>query len=351
MTSFPMIMNGAYSHESKQLGLLQEHMKFLKGQVMKLTIENNTLRMAFQCLAGAISLCDMDPSQVDVKAIWKLLCGGWVELVHEELTPPSWGRLSTSACQFIHGLMETTYPHFKFTNNGWKLNYLASNTYPAWQKGNLDNSRSQNGDLKMEEDDDNDDDDNSLDEIGRKWKVGAIKLEESVPEKQFKDCKGNMRWKMVTHHPPQLVHSCPLLPMTVRLFLPILTLCMSSEKAVINTQPILELEHANLPAVTPMPSMTPTMVDNAPVVSVNKCAKGGSKGRMCPGPAKNGCNLCAYHWCKQVPLNGMTKEFQKYYLGLTSAQQQVVQAYDADATALAASNNWDMKTICNSTLH
>ncbi|KAI6011870.1 hypothetical protein BKA83DRAFT_4131316 [Pisolithus microcarpus] len=65
MTSFPTFMNGAYSHESKQLSLLQEHAKLLEGQVMKLTIENTTLRTAFQCLAGAISLCNMDSCQVN----------------------------------------------------------------------------------------------------------------------------------------------------------------------------------------------------------------------------------------------------------------------------------------------
>ncbi|KAI6004689.1 hypothetical protein EDD15DRAFT_2359418 [Pisolithus albus] len=65
MTSFPTFMNGTYSHESKHLGLLQERTKLLEGQVMKLTIENTTLRTAFQCLAGAMGLCDVDPCQLD----------------------------------------------------------------------------------------------------------------------------------------------------------------------------------------------------------------------------------------------------------------------------------------------
>ncbi|KAI6011871.1 hypothetical protein PISMIDRAFT_106121, partial [Pisolithus microcarpus 441] len=130
------------------------------------------------------------PSCETAKVIQKLLCGGWVELVHWELTPPSWGRLSATSHQFIHELMESTYPHFKFTNNGWKLDYLASNTYPAWQKGKLDdNSRwkqKKGKGLKVEEDDDNDDEDNSSDEISMKCKVLALKLEESGPGKWFK---------------------------------------------------------------------------------------------------------------------------------------------------------------------
>ncbi|KAI6014223.1 hypothetical protein BKA83DRAFT_4129862 [Pisolithus microcarpus] len=83
------------------------------------------------------------------------------------------------------------------------------------------------------------------------------------------------------------------------------------------------------------------------LTSVNKSAKGG-KAKMCLGPAKNGRNLCAHHWCKQVRSNGPTEEFQKYYIGLTSTQRQ---AYDDEATALATSNNWDMETVCSGTLH
>ncbi|KAI6013382.1 hypothetical protein PISMIDRAFT_9512 [Pisolithus microcarpus 441] len=60
-------------------------------------------------------------------------------------------------------------------------------------------------------------------------------------------------------------------------------------------------------------------------------AKGGGKAKMRPGPAKNGHNLCAHCWRKQVQSNGSTEEFQKYYTGLTSAQRQ---AYDDEAAAL-----------------
>ncbi|KAI6016370.1 hypothetical protein BKA83DRAFT_4128970 [Pisolithus microcarpus] len=197
MTSFPMFMNGTYSHDSKQLSLLQEHAKLLEGQVVKLTIENYTLRTAFQFLAGAIGLCEVDPCQVDGMTFPQASTSpkskveltppmpadylGWVELA-----PPLWERLSASTRQFIHDLMESTYPHFKFANNGWKLNYLASNTYPAWHKGKLDDSgrwkQKKGKGLKIKDDDNDNEDNDSSDEIGRKWKVWAFKLEESGPE-------------------------------------------------------------------------------------------------------------------------------------------------------------------------
>ncbi|KAI6011235.1 hypothetical protein BKA83DRAFT_4502797 [Pisolithus microcarpus] len=478
MTSFPTFMNGAYGHESKQLSLLQECAKLLEGQIVKLTVENNTLKTAFQCLAGAVGLRDVDPCQVDgttfpqataslkskvelapptptdypsirfwdredwdkylespegqtskrgtmgyledkdgnppsretAKAIRKLLRGGWVELVHRELAPPSWGRLSASARQFIHGLMESTYPHFKFANNGWKLDYLASNTYPAWRKGKLDDSgrwkQKKGKGVKMEEDDDNDEDDDSSDEIGRKRKAWAFKSEEAGPEKWF---KGNHEVEddntvststtslsppasdtsassfepctedvMIPPHPDSLCASTerdtdqhggnaiiPIDPLAALALaaskvrdippLPLLDTsqespsgCTSSNDATLNTKPILELQYAVLPAVTPTPSMIPAKVDSAPVVSANQSAKGGGKAKMRLGPAKNGRNLCAHRWRKQVQSSGSTEEFQKYYNGLTAAQRM---EYDNEAIALATSSTWDAKSICNGTLY
>ena len=131
------------------------------------------------------------PSVKKAKAIRKLLHGGWVELVHRELAPPSWGRLFASACQFIHNLMESTFQDFKFANNGWKLDYLASTTYPAWWKGKLDeNGRwkpKKGKGVKIEDDDkDDEDEDDSTDEVGMKWKALAFKSEGPGPEKRFK---------------------------------------------------------------------------------------------------------------------------------------------------------------------
>ena len=128
------------------------------------------------------------PSVKKAKAIRKLLHGGWVELVHQELAPPSWGRLSASARQFIHNLMESTFQDFKFANNGWKLDYLASTTYPACRKGKLD----ENGRWKPKKgkgvkiEDDDEDKDDSTDEVGMKWKALAFKSEGPGPEKRFK---------------------------------------------------------------------------------------------------------------------------------------------------------------------
>ncbi|KAI6097305.1 hypothetical protein EDD16DRAFT_1770806 [Pisolithus croceorrhizus] len=335
MTSFPTFMNGAYSHELRQINL-QECTKLLEGHIIKLTMENNALRMAFQCLAGAIGLCDMDPCQFDgksltqistllklkaepappapnwdkylelpegqmsnqgtmgyledkdgnppscktEKAICKVLCGGWVELL-------------------IHGLMEKAFPDFKFTNNGWKVDYLASMTYPAWQKGMLD--------------------DNAHDGKTPSLFAGAL-------------C--NHEKKTIQHDTIMTTSVISIDPLTT------LTLAASKVQDILllnttqelrsnlidpdnvtsNAMSVLKLESAVLPAVTLALSMIPTVVNNTASASVNKSAKGSGKAKMCPGPAKNGHNLCAHCWCKQAQSSGSTEEFQKYYNGLTFAQ-------------------------------
>ncbi|KAI6110298.1 hypothetical protein EDD16DRAFT_1522314 [Pisolithus croceorrhizus] len=362
---------------------------------MKLTVENTTLRTAFQYLAGAISLRDVDPCQVDgtsfpqasmlpkpkvepapltlndyplvhfwdqedwdrylelpegqmskwgamgfledkdgkspscetVKAIHKLLCGGWVELVHQELAPPSWGQLSASTRQFIHSLMESTYPDFKLANNSWKLDYLASTTYPAWWKGTLDDNgkwKQKKGKWPKIKDKDKND---SMDEVGMKWKGLGFKSE-AGPQKHFKG-PSSFSNPLCDHVEESIQCDSDADPNAVS----INPLSMGSNETASKARPILKLEDAILPIATSAPSATstssaiPPVVDNSMAVSVNKTMKGGSKAKMHPGPAKNGC--CS----------------------LRCSTAQLLQAYDKEATALATSNTWDMKSICNGTLH
>ncbi|KAG1898624.1 uncharacterized protein F5891DRAFT_1190712 [Suillus fuscotomentosus] len=72
-----------------------------------------------------------------------------------------------------------------------------------------------------------------------------------------------------------------------------------------------------------------------------------SKGKMHPSQTKNGHNLCAHRWLKQVESNKTTEEFCVYYRDLSADQ---CKEYDNEAAELVANNAWD-KTVYNSTLH
>ncbi|KAI6096256.1 hypothetical protein EV401DRAFT_1895813 [Pisolithus croceorrhizus] len=356
---------------------------------MKLVLENTTLRTTFQYLAGAIGLHDVDPCQVDgtsflqastslklkvepapmtpndyplspkgqtskqgtmgfledkdskppscetVKAICRLLHGGWVELVHQELAPPS------------------AYPNFKLANNGWKLDYLASITYPAWWKGTLDDNskwKQKKGKWpKIEDEDEND----STDEVGMKWKGVAFKSE-GGPWKHFKGehkeeddppsdksttsfeasttllsalmCTSPTNTDHNVEAPPSLSSPlCDQVEESIQCDLDTDPNAVSinqltetdagSDKMASKARPILELEDAILPIATSALSAVPPVVDNSMAVSVNKTMKGSGK------------------------------------LDFQAMNAQPLQAYDKEAAVLATSNTWDAKSICNSTLH
>ena len=125
------------------------------------------------------------PSIKIAKEIQKAVRRGWAQLVKEQSAPQSWGRLTASGHTFFHNFMEKVFPMFKLTNNGWKLDHLASTTYLAWRKRKLDeNGRWKEKGKGIEVEDDNDDD-NDSDEVGMK-RGRALACKSEIPEKKFK---------------------------------------------------------------------------------------------------------------------------------------------------------------------
>ncbi|KAI6098386.1 hypothetical protein EDD16DRAFT_1527213 [Pisolithus croceorrhizus] len=317
------------------------------------------------------------PSHERAKAICKLLCRGWVELMHWEVAPPF--------------LMESTYPDFKLADSGWKLDYLASTTYPTWQKVSLDD----NGQWKPKrgkgpEIEDNKDDDDSIDEVAMKQKSSTVKSE-AGPQKHFKGehIEGNnltpstlttplsppsnasstsfespamalpammCTSPIETAHDNEvlspfsdplcdhvelsniklsglkliLVYSSAALALAASKAQDILLLppldpsqesLLSSNATLSKASPILELEDAILPTAMSMPPVLPPMVDDSTVASVNKS----TKQFMCSSLAQ------------ASPIEQIDRK--------------VPEAYDNEAMMLAMSNTWDVESICNGTLY
>lgn len=59
--------------------------------------------------------------------------------------------------------------------------------------------------------------------------------------------------------------------------------------------------------------------------------------KMRPSPTKNGRNLCALRWLKQLKVVGTTEEFCAYYGNLTPEQRK---GYEEEAAALVATDTW-----------
>ncbi|KAG1819700.1 uncharacterized protein BJ212DRAFT_1342510 [Suillus subaureus] len=69
--------------------------------------------------------------------------------------------------------------------------------------------------------------------------------------------------------------------------------------------------------------------------------------KMRPSPTKNGRNLCALRWLKQLKVVGTTEEFCAYYGNLTPEQRK---GYDEEAAALVATDTWT-KTVSEGRLY
>ncbi|KAI6145831.1 hypothetical protein BKA82DRAFT_145086 [Pisolithus tinctorius] len=124
------------------------------------------------------------PSNSTVKAIQKTLRGGWAELANHKLAPKSWGRLCASGRQLTHNLMESTFPLFRFAKNGWKLDYLASNSYPAWWKTHLESEG--NWKMKKSQDCEDDNEDMEMDKKDKKWKLLEANVNSETLDKRMK---------------------------------------------------------------------------------------------------------------------------------------------------------------------
>ena len=95
--------------------------------------------------------------------------------------------------------MEKVFPMFKLANNGWKLDYLASNSYSAWQKQKLDANcrwKKKEKGVKVEEDDNDDNNNNNNEEEEVSMKCKGSRCKSEAPEKKFKGACGyiHLQW-------------------------------------------------------------------------------------------------------------------------------------------------------------
>lgn len=61
----------------------------------------------------------------------------WEDLARDRLAPSSWGRATVTARQRMRDIMYREWPLLTLCNDGWKLDDLASITYPGWKRSYL----------------------------------------------------------------------------------------------------------------------------------------------------------------------------------------------------------------------
>ncbi|KAG1723999.1 hypothetical protein EDB19DRAFT_1915764 [Suillus lakei] len=187
---------------------------------------------------------DVDPvPETTIKAICKLLQGGWSELLSHKMAPQSWGKVSASGRQLIHSLMEDMFPLFKFADNSWKLDYLATSSYPSWRQNNLnsDNNRKSRDSVKKEEENADNNNNTNNEQTSKKRRCPTMSpVESKVPSKKtkidsFAQLAPPSASPSPTHTPSILMASLPAL----------------NTPAVSTTMPSVEPKSITDPEITP----------------------------------------------------------------------------------------------------
>ncbi|KAG8216466.1 hypothetical protein J3R82DRAFT_6573 [Butyriboletus roseoflavus] len=97
-----------------------------------------------------------DGEQLDTKTVSLIRDSmrlAWNDLATQKRAPFTWGRATASVHDYFHSYMEDKWPILRLCNNGWKLDELASVTYPGYKRSYLDDKGSLKVKVKTEETD------------------------------------------------------------------------------------------------------------------------------------------------------------------------------------------------------
>ncbi|KAG2110474.1 hypothetical protein BD769DRAFT_1674633 [Suillus cothurnatus] len=265
-----------------------------------------------------------------IKAIRKLLRGAWAELIRRKLAPKTW---ADPICEHVLLSPSPSLTPSRASSPNLPLAPLSPTILPLKSLNLLDAASPKLPDTAASP--------KSVQNLPIVTEKQSIPL--PVPS--------------ITVAVPMEKENIPPLPVAA----PSITLIAPQPVIKINmTSPLSTLA---LPAVGTMIPPLPPSIDPPPSFSapcstgIKGPGKAGdaangrgskiSKGKMRPTQTKNGRNLCAHRWLKQVESNKTTEEFCVYYGDLSADQRK---QYDTEAAELVANNAWDKK-VYEGTLH
>ncbi|KIJ59685.1 hypothetical protein HYDPIDRAFT_118174 [Hydnomerulius pinastri MD-312] len=329
-----------------------------------------------------------------VKIIRKTVRRGMSELVDNKLAPQTWGRLSASGHEKFRKVVETDHALFLFDADGWKLDHLASSMYPAWRKAHLNEkcewltkaeklarqaalagssevSPSMEGKKRRKDNLP----DNKVSKKAKKETVPSLERlmsPERLPSPKPSSSPERALFVPLTQQerspsppnspqaspPPNSPLASPPPKKPEHAPSPIKTPGESStqadkenqspkqpppppkKKLIANPLSAMSLHAANA-AIPPLP--TPPVID--PALEEAADDQNDSKKKGCksyrPSSTKNGRNLCAFRWLKQIK-KGSSAEFKVYYDALTSSQHL---SYKEEANRLNTDGLWTSHTV------
>lgn len=311
------------------------------------------------------------PSSETLGNMRKTLRGAWRELGERNMAPETWGKASTSARQFVRSTMEMAFPLLKFAENGWKLEYICTRSYPAWSKRYLDESgnlkRTTRDTVKEEAADEEEDfQDHSLSGKKRKGHTETGRLHNKKPKVETPSTVDTPEVATVPHSnqpaplPEEVAakqldsHQVSAIP-SDKENLPVVS-DVTQPSVSYNPMSLLAVA-ADKVKMIPLPPIpeSPVKYDSVPIHapeakhSIELSSDASKRTKFRPSGTKNGRNLCILRWLKQVNANGQKEEFRAYYEKTLTATQR--EDYDNEAKQLVKDNGWVKAVIENGKLY
>ena len=101
----------------------------------------------------------------------------WEDLARDGLAPLTWRRATATARQRVRDIMHKEWPLRTLCTDGWKLDDLATITYPGWKRSYLNSDGMLKSKVNIKEEPDDNDDNSTVKKRRRKASSSTVKSE------------------------------------------------------------------------------------------------------------------------------------------------------------------------------
>ncbi|KAI6016304.1 hypothetical protein BKA83DRAFT_4497931 [Pisolithus microcarpus] len=400
-------VNGAYMQDSK-VAYLQDRCNTLERYLVKVTSERDTIKNLFNQLMNAVKsmTCNLllNSSVLTLPALmimdekapmhelhpnvhfWtKKNFEDWLDSaeaqgsdrrIYAYLEDPNGNVPSSEMLRNMQKTLrgawrELAFPLLKFAENGWKLEYICTRSYPTWSKRYLDESgnlkRTTRDTVKEEATNEEEDfQDHSLSGKKRKGHTEMGRLHNKKPKVETLSTVDTPKVTTVPHSnqpaplPEEVAakqldsHQVSAIP-SDKENLPVIS-DVTQPSVSYNPMSLLAVavDKVKMIPLPPVPE-SPIKYDSVPIHApeakhlIELSSDTSKRTKFRPSGTKNGRNLCILRWLKQVNANSQKEEFCVYYEKTLTATQQ--EDYDNEAKQLVKDNGWVKAIIKNSKLY
>ncbi|KAG2109537.1 hypothetical protein DEU56DRAFT_985454 [Suillus clintonianus] len=303
------------------------------------------------------------------RAIMKTFRAVWFGLRQRGIAPISWGRAIPDARNALYKEVSRLHPELALCDRYWKIEHIARDRYPSWASTHLKEGDSSSTDpeemkprvkpqkrkAKMVESADTCQHDSKRAKTAdtnleardsEPPEISSSNTESADPPSSSLVVPLSPSPRPQTNNPPKTLFA----PLRNPLKDAIIRLKEKKNDEPCDALPTPSIAPANmLPTAAPIDTTLPTLSADDAIAPHADTLNADSQGK--PGPTsknfrpattKNGRNLCAHRWLKQLAPNGYSRDFKLYWDSLGKDRQE---KYETDAKKLISDGIWTGSTV------